>query len=123
MEINKEIKRISSDLKSPIDGKNMNQVRRIVGDIMRKSLTKIFYTDEYWQGPNEVMKGLSAKGIDWDLVKAEYSQDMKTKIWKITVNFKNEKGVAKTLNGTITTFAADSVEDPFNRYDVVTQIF
>jgi hypothetical protein len=69
-------------------------------------MTKKLYSDEYWQGPNEVMKGLSAKGIDWDLVKAEYSQDMKTKIWKITVNFKNEKGVAKTLNGTITTFAA-----------------
>ena len=123
MEINSELSKIASDLQNPIDGKTLNQARKIVGDIMHKSMTKKLYSDEYWQGPNEVMKGLSAKGIDWELVKAEYSPDMKTKTWKITVNFQNDKDVLKTLNGSITAFAAGSVKDPFDKYDVVAQIF
>lgn len=124
MDVRKEMIKIADDLKkSVITGKTLQQARKILSDLMRKAQTKTLYSDEYWQGPTEVMKALTANNIDWDLIRAEYSSDGKTKEWKLNIVFQNEKGVEKKIMGRITAFAAGSVSDPFSKYDLVTTAY
>lgn len=123
MNIKEQILKVATELINPLDGKSNDQARKIVGNIMRKSLTKTFYTDTYWQGINEIFNGLRKSNIDFDIVSNQYSSDMTYKTWKITVNFINKNGKPTILHGTITAHGAGSVKQPLDRYDVTALIF
>lgn len=90
---------------------------------MHAANTNSLYSDLGWKGPNDVMQAMTDKDLEWNLIGALYSQDGKSKTWKIQISFTDNRGKEKTLFGDITTYAAGTVQDPWSRYDMTTQVY
>jgi hypothetical protein len=121
---------------NPLNGKSNEQARKILRNIVTEPSRGLF-SDEYWLGPNNIFKALSASDIDWTLESAEYGVSPsfqqnwtgeKWKIpndykqWKFTVKFVNNKSRETILNCNIMAMGAGTTDDPLSKYDMSVMI-
>ncbi len=78
-----------------------------------------FFTDPGWEGVHRVQAALDRvcqkHGLEWELEQAVYEEGRKTWFFFVTDG-------QRTSHGVIVGSFAGTVEDPMNRYDVVTYI-
>jgi hypothetical protein len=121
-------KKYAQTIGSPLDGKSNQQARNIVNKkIIPQDRIKGFFSDEGWNGIKQIWDAFSEAGLDWDIMGSDYypSSDghpMGGKIWKIEINFINNKGKATKLYGTVTAAGAGTREDPLSRYDITAYV-
>jgi hypothetical protein len=111
-----------------LEGKSLPQARKIVSNLLYEN-TKGFFSDQSWEGVRNVWAALEAQGIDV-VVSTEgggYQQDEQgrpsSKNWQFSIDFIDNKGRPKTLNGRLTAHGAGTVEDPLARYDISANVF
>lgn len=108
---------------NPLTALTNEQARKRVFEIMKRAQTQTFYSDTYWQGPQEIFKAMNLKGLDWTMIDNQYAPDMKSKTWKFTVRFVNKNSRETVLHGSVTAHGSGTVQDPLSRYDLTAQIF
>jgi len=107
----------SEPINKPVLVRNLN---KIIGNV-----SKGFFTDEYWRGPQKVWDALNAIGVDWHITSSDYDRKNsppQSKTWKFEVMFTNPRGKAAKLYGHLVASGAGSVADPLSRYDVVAYV-
>jgi len=112
---------------NPLDGKSNQQARTIVNKkIIPQDAIKGFFSDDSWQGIQQIWNAFNAAGLDWNINGSNYypngDNPMGGKIWNIEINFTNNKGRPTTLHGTVTAAGAGTVEDPLSRYDITAYV-
>jgi len=113
---------------NPLDGKSNQQARVIINrKIIPQEAIKGFFSDESWQGVQQIWNAFSEAGLDWNIMGSDYyptndGHPMGGKIWKIEINFTNNKGKFTTLHGTVTAAGAGTTEDPLSRYDITAYV-
>ena len=97
-----------------------NKIYKVIAPI-----TKQFYSDESWEGVNQVWKAFDGLGLDWNMTEAYYGSGQydktvppERKTWKFEINFTNQKGRPNVMYGVLVAAGAGSVEDPLSRYDI-----
>ena len=121
-------RKIAQARPNPLDGKSNQQARNIVNKkIIPQEQIKGFFTDESWQGVQQIWNAFNESGLDWNIAGSDYypSHDghpMGGKIWKIEINFINNKGKETILYGTVTAAGAGTREDPLSRYDITAYV-
>ncbi len=122
---NKKIAQVKSN---PLDGKSNQQARNIINrKIIPQEQIKGFFTDDSWQGIQQIWNAFNTAGLDWNIMGSDYyptdsGNPMGGKIWQVEVNFINNKGRPTKLGGTVTAAGAGTVEDPLSRYDITAYI-
>ena len=117
-----------AQITNPLNGKSNQQARTIINRrIIPQEQIKGMFSDDSWQGVQQIWNAFSEAGLDWDIVDSNYyptndGHPMGGKIWNIVVNFINNKGKATTLHGTVTAAGAGTVEDPLSRYDITAYV-
>jgi len=112
---------------NPLDGKSNQQARNIVNrKIIPQEQIKGFFSDDSWQGVQQIWNAFNQAGLDWNIMGSDYcpngNNPMGGKIWNIQINFTNNKGRLTTLHGTVTAAGAGTVEDPLDRYDITAYV-
>jgi len=113
---------------NPLDGKSNQQARNLVNRrIIPQEQIKGFFSDDSWQGIQQIWNAFNEAGLNWDIMDSNYyptsdGHPMGGKIWYIEINFTNNKGRPTKLNGTITAAGAGTVEDPLARYDITAYV-
>jgi len=109
-----------SNTSSVLNGMNNARARKLVSTVASKAYHTGIYKDDYWEGVKQIYHALDNAGIDYDLLKAEYSPEFPNtwKHWILSFKFTNDKGRETELFGTITASGAGSVEQPLDRYDM-----
>ena len=124
----KKRRKIAQVRPNPLDGKSNQQAKVIVNrKIIPQDKIKGFFSDDSWQGVQQIWNAFSEAGLDWNLNGSDYyptneGQPMGGKIWKIEINFTNNKGKLTTLYGTVTAAGAGTREDPLSRYDITAYV-
>jgi len=123
-----ETKKYSQIKTNPLDGKSNQQARLIINrKIIPQEQIKGVFSDDSWQGVQQVWNAFNEAGLDWDIMGSDYypsseGNPMGGKIWKIEVNFTNNKGRPTKLYGNVTAAGAGTVEDPLSRYDITAYV-
>lgn len=89
-----------------------------------QQLTSRLYNDDHWQGVNDVRDALGKLGIESDIypIDGGYRQNKDgDSFWKEYQVQLQYGGVV--VNGILNCYAAGSVEDPFDRYDMTLQLW
>lgn len=113
---------------NPLDGKSNAQARAIVNrKIIPQERIKGFFTDDSWEGIQQIWNAFSAAGLDWNIMGSNYyptdsGHPMGGKIWNIEIDFTNNRGRPTKLHGTVTAAGAGTVEDPLARYDITAYV-
>ena len=112
---------------NPLDGKTNQQARTLVNNrIIPHDLIKGFFSDQAWQGVNQVWTALDNAGLDWNVTGSQYyppgTVPPEGKIWKFEIRFTNKTGKPTVLYGTVTAAGAGSVQDPLERYDITAYV-
>ena len=124
----KRKRKIAQARPNPLDGKSNQQARNIVNKkVIPQEQIKGFFTDDSWQGIQQIWKAFDGAGLDWNIAGSDYypSHDgnpMGGKIWKIEINFINNKGKPTILYGTVTAAGSGTMEDPLSRYDITAYV-
>jgi hypothetical protein len=108
---------------NPLDGFSNAKARKTAFRIAKQGMSRTFYADSYWQGPDEVFTAMRKAGLDWELKSAEYSEDGSHKKWSFFVTFSNANNKKTVLNGTLIAHGAGTMDDPLGRYDMTVQIY
>ena len=106
-----------------LNGMKISKARKACFKIMHTANDKSLYSDLGWNGPHQIMDAMSKAGLDFNLVEAKYFNEDKAKIWRMKINFINDKGVEKFFNADITAFCAGTVEYPWRQYDITITVF
>jgi len=112
---------------NPLDGKSNQQARVFINrKVIPHEAIKGFFDDDSWQGIQQIWNAFNQAGLDWNIAGSDYypngDNPMGGKIWKIEVNFTNNRGKPTTLYGTVTAAGAGTVEDPLARYDITAYV-
>ena len=113
---------------NPLDGKSNAQARDIVNRrIIPQEQIKGFFSDESWQGIQQIWDAFERAGLNWNMAGSDYypahgGNPMGGKVWKIEINFTNNRGKPTKLYGTVTAAGAGTVEDPLSRYDITAYV-
>ena len=111
----------------PLYGKSKQQAIAIVNrKIIPQEQIKGFFSDDSWQGVQQIWNAFNQAGLDWNIAGSDYypngNNPMGGKIWKIEINFINNKGKPTILYGTVTAAGAGTMEDPLSRYDITAYV-
>lgn len=125
--IESELYKKLAQMVNPLDGKSNQQAKRIVNNnIIPHDLIKGFFSDQSWEGVNQIWTAFEQAGLDWNGAGSNYypagDNPMGGKIWKFEIHFTNNKGKPTTLYGTVTAAGAGTVEDPLSRYDITAYV-
>jgi len=125
-ELVKVAKLLTGAQPSFLNGMSKRQAMTAINKIMT-DLTKGFHRDTAWRPINAVFKEFRELNVDYDNMKSEYRKDRDTgkltsKEWKFTITFENQRGRDQILYGIIIASGAGSVDDPLERYDVITYV-
>jgi len=121
-------KKIAQVKPNPLDGKSNQQARVIINrKIIPQDKITGFFSDESWQGVQQIWNAFSEAGLDWNIMDSDYyptnyGRPMGVKIWKIEINFTNNKGKPTILYGTVTASGAGTIYDPLSRYDITAYV-
>jgi hypothetical protein len=124
----KTAKYVKAQVPNPLDGKSNAQARNIVNKkVIPQEEIKGFFTDDSWQGIQQIWNAFSSAGLDWNIMDSNYypthdGHPMGGKIWNIEIGFTNNKGRPTKLYGTVTAAGAGTTEDPLSRYDITAYV-
>ena len=111
-----------SPAENSLNGRNKNSARREVNILISKS-NQTFYHDSTWSGVEEVWDKLKRAGIDFTMMKSDYTKNDRGepdgKTWTFQVNFINDKGRPDTIYGIVRASFAGSTKDVSEKYDIV----
>lgn len=113
------------DKNSKLNGMSNDKARKYVRNVATSSYHTGLYRDDFWIGPNGIMKNFKKNEIDYILINSKYynypprnSGDSSGKKWELYFPFINNKGNKTVLAGEIIAAGAGSVSDPLDAYDV-----
>ena len=113
-----------------LDGMSNERARNFVRKIATGAYHGGMYTDDHWEGPNNIKKAFNEVGIEHDILSADYhnwppidSAKASYKKWKLRFPFVNKTGRETLLHGTIIAAGGGRVEDPLERYDTNFTVF
>jgi hypothetical protein len=109
---------------NPLDGKTPAQARSFANKAIPHDLIKGFFSDDSWQGVQQIWTALNQSGLNWNISESNYyptsdGHPMGGKNWGIEVHYTDKKGKPAKIYGNVTAAGAGSVENPLERYDVV----
>lgn len=133
---NQEIIKPLQPSQNPLDGKTNDQARKFVRNVV-DSFTHKFYSDSYWEGPNNIFKALSQANINYTIESTQYGvspsrqqthPEPKWRIendfkeWVFVITFSNNKSKETILYCRLTAHGAGSNDSPLDRYDITVSI-
>lgn len=111
------------EAKNPLDGMSTSQAKKILNNkVIPHEQIQGFFSDDSWQGIQQVWNAFNTAGIDWGITGSDYSNDQGVpngRTWQVEVNFTDRKGKPSKVYGVVRASGAGSVEDPLDRYDIV----
>jgi len=120
--------RVASQIigETSLDGLTKVTAKRKVNDLLSR-YTKGIFRDTGWRGVHNVWEALDSAVINWELQGARYIKDRDSgeptsKEWKFEIYFYDKREKFQKLHGAITTFAAGSVKDPWDAYDMTAYV-
>ena len=123
IKINKQI--ITEEIVSQLIIENIfdtNNKKTVINRLYKiiNPYTKGFFYDESWEGVHKIFKIFEELGFDFTLNNTEYDHEFppKHKIWYFTLEYTDNNGRKKEINGNLTASGGGSVDDPLERYDI-----
>jgi len=110
-------------LSSGLKGFSKEKAKKMVNKLLSSS-SKGFFRDDAWQAVNHVWKELEKADIEAVITDAKYNGSMppSSKMWKFEIYFTNNNGRRTILYGVLTASGAGSVENPLDKYDIITYV-
>jgi len=128
MDIVKIASRVASQVEgeSSLDGLTKVTAKRRLNDLLHR-YSKGLFKDQGWGAVHDIWGAMDSAAVNWELKKNRYLKDRDTgetnsKEWTFEVYFYDKRSKFQKLYGVVTAFAAGSVSDPFDRYDVTAYV-
>lgn len=117
----------SQNANNPLNGKTKQRAVSIVNNkIIPHDKIKGFFSDEAWEGVNQIWTAFNDHKIDWNISGSEYYPVREVppqgKVWNFEIEFINNKGRKTTLYGFVIASGAGTVEDPLSKYDIAAYV-
>lgn len=105
---------------NPLNKKSKQNAINYIYKILKGKYKTGIYSDDYWQGKNDVINALSNNNIPYVMTDSKYSPEFPNtwKKWYFDIPFFNNKLKEDKLYMTITASGAGPVDDPLDRYDI-----
>ena len=108
-----------------LDGLSKPAAKNYVNKLLSK-YTKGMFSDEYWNGVENIWKALHDENVDFTVSKSDYHHDEKgvptSKTWKFQINFNDNREKPVILYGIVTAAGAGTVSEPLSKYDLVAYV-
>ncbi len=115
----------AKDLPNPLNEMKNSKAKREITKIL-DIYSKGFFKDEYWKPIHDTINGLNSLGIPTFIDKSKYEKEkdgtLKGKRWWVESTFIDDRGKEKTIYILIVASGTGSVEEPLDRYDVVSYV-
>lgn len=105
---------------NPLNKKTKRNAINFLYNKVLKGLHTGLYSDEYWQGKQDVFKAFEKFKVPFELIAAYYSPEFPNewKRWDFKISFINNRLREDTLYGYIKASGAGTEEDPLKKYDI-----
>lgn len=128
MDVRKISLRVASQVEeeTSLDGLTKSTAKRKLNDLLHR-YSKGLFRDTGWGAVHDIWNAMNNAAVNWELKSNRYIKDRDTgepnsKEWTFEVYFYDKRQKFQRLHGVITAFAAGSVKDPFDRYDVTAYV-
>jgi len=95
-------------------------IKNILNSLVSEE-AKGFFNDDYWSGVTDVFDVIREVGFDLEtnVENGGYSPDRNSKRWKLVTKIKDTNGKEVKLYGVLVASACGTVDEPWNKYDIV----
>ena len=107
---------------NPLDGMTPAQAKKAVNRVIPHEQIKGFFSDESWQGIQQIWNAFNDAGLNWNIMDTQYSNDQGVptgKTWQVQVDYTDRRNKPMSIHGVVRAAGAGSVENPLERYDIV----
>lgn len=110
---------------SSLDGLSKDAAKRKVNDLIAQYTKGIFH-GESWEPINRLWNIFRSAAIDFVMTGSQYRKNesgvLTSKEWKFEITFSNNNGRETILYGIVIASGAGSVQDPLEKYDIISYV-